>query len=174
MLYDLSYSQNNNLWYNIYHKNTDYNIPEKIGLDINILKYFGHGIELRIFDYFDEKYLVDIINIIILICQFSLSNDVDTPYGNYAWNLGAVGCVTYGSFSIVNSMYISKICRLFGVKIFLGSSPYGLLQYISNALYDNYRNGDFALKISPNMNRPIVHNYNREMFDSHKANFQMK
>ena len=28
-----------------------------------------HGIELRIFDYFPEKYLEDIINFIVLLCQ---------------------------------------------------------------------------------------------------------
>lgn len=85
-------SNNNHLsdmdywWFNQYYKNSDYTKEDLIGLDINFHKHKNHGIELRIFDYFDESRLEDAFRFIILLMDHSLSKKIKSPIRNKLWN----------------------------------------------------------------------------------------
>jgi hypothetical protein len=85
-------SNNNHLsdldywWFNQYYKNSDYTKEDLIGLDINFHKHKNHGIELRIFDYFNESKLEDAFKFIILLMDHSLTKKIKSPVRNKLWN----------------------------------------------------------------------------------------
>jgi hypothetical protein len=73
-------------WFNRYYKNTDYTREDMIGLDINFHKHKNHGIELRIFDYFDESKLEEILTFLVLILDHSLNKNFKSPVRDKLWN----------------------------------------------------------------------------------------
>jgi len=73
-------------WFNQYYNNTDYTKEDQIGLDINFHKHKNHGIELRIFDYFDESKLEEVLKFIVLLLDHSLHKKVKSPVRNRLWN----------------------------------------------------------------------------------------
>jgi len=85
MLNDFNYSDNNH-WYTKLHENSGYIPPEKIGYDINYNKFTKHGIEIRIFDHFDESKLYEILEFFVLILDHSLNKEIESPVKNKHWN----------------------------------------------------------------------------------------
>jgi hypothetical protein len=85
-------SENNHLsnldywWFNKYYEVSDYTKETQIGVDINFHKHKNHGIELRIFDYFEKSKLEEIMIFIILLLDFSLENKINSPVKNKSWN----------------------------------------------------------------------------------------
>ena len=85
-------SNNNHLsnmdywWFNQYYEKSDYTKEDLIGLDINFHKHKNHGIELRIFDYFDESRLEEAFTFIILLMDHSLTKKIKSPIRNKLWN----------------------------------------------------------------------------------------
>lgn len=73
-------------WFNRYYKDTDYTKEDIIGLDINFHKHKNHGIELRIFDYFDESKLEEILTFLVLILDHSLNKKIKSPIRDKLWN----------------------------------------------------------------------------------------
>jgi len=88
-------------YFNKLHANSPYIPPETIGYDFNYSKFKKHGIELRIFDYFPEDYLEDIINFIILLCQFSIDKNIPESQTYNFYNEFVIDCIKYGSTSLV-------------------------------------------------------------------------
>ena len=86
------HSNNNHLsdmdywWFNQYYNNCDYTKENMIGVDINFHKHKNHGIELRIFDYFDESKLEEVFTFIVLLLDHSLSKKIKSPVRNRLWN----------------------------------------------------------------------------------------
>jgi len=85
-------SDNNHLsnldywWFNKYYEVSDYTKETQIGVDINFHKHKNHGIELRIFDYFEISKLEKIMIFIILLLDYSLENKIESPVKNKTWN----------------------------------------------------------------------------------------
>ena len=79
-------SNYDNWWFNKYYNISDYKKEDKIGVDINFHKHKNHGIEIRIFDYFNEDKLEKILKFIVLLLDFSLDNDIDSYVKNNDWN----------------------------------------------------------------------------------------
>ena len=68
-------------------------------------------LELRIFDYFPEDYLEDIINFIILLCQFSIDKNILEPQTYDFYNEFVINCIKNGSTSLVPSELYNYICN---------------------------------------------------------------
>lgn len=73
-------------WYNKYYEISDYTKETSIGVDINFHKHKNHGIEIRIFDYFDEDKLSEALTFIVLLLDYSLENKIESPVKNEIWN----------------------------------------------------------------------------------------
>lgn len=101
LLDDYAYGQDH--WYARMHNETAYNPPKTIGYDINFNKFKNHGIEVRFFDMFPEEYLNDVLNTLVLICEFSLHNEIPDPHVNKStylpniWEEAAIIFITKGS-----------------------------------------------------------------------------
>ena len=166
MLNDFEY---NNHYFNKLHQNSPYIPPEKIGYDINYNKFLKHGIELRIFDYFPEEYLEDIMNFIILICQYSIYSIIPDPKLDEDWNYFVIDILKNGSNFLVPSKLSDKINCIFKTKTF---HLFPFLRYkkarpilhfmnkISNKLYILYKDSTICKKMSPDMKRIKFIDYN--------------
>jgi len=79
-------------WFNKYNEISDYTREDLIGVDINFHKHKNHGIEIRIFDYFDESKLFGALEFCVLILDHSLvkgyggDRKIESPVKNKLWN----------------------------------------------------------------------------------------
>lgn len=233
-LNDFIVSENDNNWYLKYHsdENNPYIRLSQIGYDINFNKFKNHGIEIRFFDYFPEKYLYDVINILLLLCTISMYKNIPDPTKDPVWINQACLSVKYGynhKVDIEYSHYLTKIFifdeqknmniqtnnnsrlsnvtdsfinklkvkinRFFSFIIDFVSSfdknekdsdenkepdiilqeiltdPKDVFQNIVDHLYDKLKNDTFINQISPNMTKPSVSNYNKEMYEINASLF---
>lgn len=114
-------SDNNHLsnlkywWFNKYYENSDYSIEKKIGVDINFHKHKNHGIEVRIFDYFDPSKLYDVLKFFVLLLDFSLDNNIESPVKDIDWN-NFVCDVLRNRNTILNEEIKQKYENLFNLK----------------------------------------------------------
>ena len=84
-------------WYKQYHEHSPYNGLSEIGLDINFNKHYNHGIELRIFDWFPESQLEELLEFLICAMDQALSmHSVLDARANKTWNRLMVRAVTDG------------------------------------------------------------------------------
>lgn len=74
-------------WYTLLHSGSQYVELGEIGLDILFNKHHNHGIELRIFDWFPENRLYELLRILILsMDQALLQAEIPDPRTNRIWN----------------------------------------------------------------------------------------
>lgn len=166
-------------WYTKLHTNSGY-VPQKtIGFDINFQKHYNHGIELRIFDYFPEMYLTDVINIILMVCQVSLLKNVPNPFDYPCFDAQLLRSIKNGSDDFVSIEYLNVLSSLLNDDTLINTSIHidktdtkdhmpKIFQIVSDELYHAVKDCDFLSKISPNMKRPIIHNYNKDMRDMNR------
>jgi hypothetical protein len=114
-------SDNNHLsnikywWFNKYYENSDYTKEKKIGVDINFHKHKNHGIEVRIFDYFDPSKLYDVLKFFVLLLDFSLDNNIESPVKDIDWN-NFVCDVLKNRNTVFNEQIKQKYENLFKLK----------------------------------------------------------
>jgi hypothetical protein len=148
-------------WYKTIHMNSPYIPPETIGYDINYNKFQKHGIELRIFDYFPEEYLEDVINLIILVCHHSIKNTISKPQNHNEFIYGLMASIRYGRRAQIPRQYINTLYEIFdihnnGCFVFI-KKPNTMLEhinYIAKQLRKRYYNKGMTKMMSPNM-KPI-------------------
>jgi hypothetical protein len=84
-------------WYQMYHQESCYTALKEIGLDILFNKHFNHGVELRIFDWFPENKLYELLRILILCMDQALSlSDIPDPRKSRVWNKMCMRAVAEG------------------------------------------------------------------------------
>jgi len=131
-------------WFNQYYKHSDYTKEDLIGLDINFHKHKNHGIELRIFDYFDESKLEDAFTFIVLLMDHSLSKKVKSPVRNKLWNEYVVNILNNRN-AIVNDQLLIFYKTIFDFKQDI-LTTYELYNKIHHKLYKKYNNNGFCYK----------------------------
>jgi len=182
MLNDMVY-KNTSHYFNKLHENSPYNPPETIGYDFNYNKFKKHGIELRIFDYFPEEYLEDILNFIILICQFSTYNNIPDPTKEQVWSDLVIDCIKEGSSAMVKpEFYI----RLFFIFDFLkvpclwfitkqkSKSVLKVANKLASHLHRNYFDFPICKKMSPDMKKVVLVDYNSIIKENFKILLKRK
>ena len=151
----------------------------KIGFDVNYNKFKNHGIELRIFDYFPEEYLCDVLNFILLLCEHSLFKKIDKPQTNNSWNDMAIQCIKTGSDTKISQDFYDLLVDVFDINIggmcgCFSTKPqidvYKTVNKISKLLYkryvgnlDHYNNNPTSIikKMSPDMKPIQLVDYNK-------------
>lgn len=166
-LNDFDYSDN---FFKKLHTVSPYNPPDKIGYDINYHKFKNHGIEIRIFDYFPEDYLEDIMNFIILLCAHSQCEYIEDPTTNEDWVSFTMDCMKNGSKATVPYGLFTKLKEMFEIseccltELFSFNKPRKILstiKMISKKLYETYKDCSLCTKMSPNMKKVKFINYNK-------------
>jgi hypothetical protein len=167
------YKNNKKLWYTRYHENSGYNCPLTIGSDINFNKFKNHGIEIRFFDFFPEEHLIDIINFLVLLGQFSLHNYISNPLKKNIWHDTIIHIMKNGYSAVLNKKFTQLLFNAFcfNSSNYNNLSSLQILQMLSDALYNKYKNDEYVKLISPNMKKPFFVNYNRTMNNINKIIF---
>ncbi len=84
---------------------------EMIGFDINFHKFTNHGLELRIFDWFSEKNLPEMMRILVWMLDASLEcKKISVPQKSEIWNSVAQRAIWHGSSALLSE----EECRRFG------------------------------------------------------------
>ncbi len=104
-----------NWWFNKYYEKSNYKKENKIGVDINFHKHKNHGIEIRIFDYFDEETLEKVLTFIVLLLDFSLENSVNSPSKNDTWNNFVVNILLNKNYKFDNDIK-NELKKIFKLK----------------------------------------------------------
>lgn len=170
-------------WYKRYHKNSGYISQPAIGFDINYQKHYNHGIEIRFFDSFPEEYLKDVINILLLVCQFSLSYHIENPMMSKAYDDQMIESIQNGSACNVIQEYVIELAKIFKSDKLILNTTSNINNTINNSInvdivyifqtfvdnmYERLNKKSFISKISPNMQKPIVTNFNKIMFTKNR------
>jgi len=166
--------QSKKSYFNELSHDSPYILPERIGYDFNYNKFKKHGIELRIFDYFSERLLESVINLLLLVCDYSTR--VEIPVPNTLWKSVAIDAIKKGSSMIMRPEEYSAIYNVFQIHscfpYFFNKSPLSVLNHISDSLYYKYKDSEICKKMSPRMIRPTLVNYNMEVKDKFRELLQ--
>jgi len=88
-----------------------YKTMPSLGLDINFNKHWNHGLEFRMFDWFPEQDIPNLLRMLVWMCDEALAVDhVADPRKSIVWNNVAMRCVLYGN----NTKLTSYECAEFG------------------------------------------------------------
>lgn len=79
-------SGNSPPWMKSFYSKSAYEPLQTIGLDINFNKHYNHGIELRIFDWFPEEELEELLNFLVHAADAGLQIKPESPRENAVWN----------------------------------------------------------------------------------------
>jgi hypothetical protein len=84
---------------------------EMIGFDINFHKFTNHGLEFRIFDWFSEKDLPEVMRMLVWMLDASLEcKKISVPQKSEIWNSVTKKAIWEGSSAILTE----EECRRFG------------------------------------------------------------
>jgi hypothetical protein len=153
-------SKNNHLsnmdywWFNQYYKKSDYTKEDLIGVDINFHKHKNHGIELRIFDYFDESKLEEAFTFIVLLMDHSLTKKIKSPIRNKLWNNFVVDILNDRNANIDSELLIFYQ-SIFEFKTNV-KSTYELYYKIQHVLLKKYKHTGFCYQ-------NMIHHNNKSM-----------
>lgn len=103
-------------WYKVFHEGSAYNPLDEIGLDINYNKHFLHGIELRIFDWFPERFLEEVSEVLVLCAEASLMHkNLIEPATSVRWNSMMVDVLRHGKDTWLSPKELGVLEYVFGV-----------------------------------------------------------
>jgi hypothetical protein len=96
-----------------------YVAQDMIGFDINYHKYQNHGLEFRIFDWFPEDYLEEVMRCLIWMLDASLQREreggVPNPQKSEEWNRLVANCVWNGQSALLNAKQLNELRAVTGV-----------------------------------------------------------
>ncbi len=119
-------------WYKEYHTTSGYKALQTIGLDINFLKHWNHGVEIRFFDWFPTARLQGLLRFLIYLGDYALEKGCKkNPIKDPIWNAWMVRVIQKGSaagLTLQEAKLLESIC---GVYI----SPTSNLQQVFAELF---------------------------------------
>ena len=98
-----------------------------LGLDMNFNKHWNHGLEFRIFDWFPEARLPELLRLLIWMCDESLAREtVPNPLKDPLWNQVLARCVWQGCTVELSAVEMVRFREVLGIpEAWDGSMPGG-------------------------------------------------
>ncbi len=122
-------------WYEqIYDRDIcGYNVLPELGLDINYNKHWNHGLEFRIFDWFPESLIPEVMRMLIWMCDEALMSfeqgDIPDPRDDPIWNRVLARCVWNGASAILTAEESARFGSILHTTI-TGSSVWEIYDQI--------------------------------------------
>lgn len=150
-------------WYKVYHKDSAYNPLKDIGMDINYMKHFLHGIEFRIFDWFPESRLQELCELLVYVAEVSLlAKSIPEAVMSERWNAIVVRVLQEGQNMNFTTKELGILESLFHISL-PSSDPSvkGVYSSLVYGLKKKYKNGKLAKVFlsSSNQNRLCCFTY---------------
>ena len=130
-------------WVNRYSEISDYEQIDKIGLDINFHKHKNHGIEFRMFDYFEEEHLKEVLQFLVFIMDHSLLHEIDNPICNLEWNNFTFESIVHGKETVVPADFISLLEEMLVINI-PSTDPIEIYNQIYASFHAKYYENGFC------------------------------
>jgi hypothetical protein len=93
-----------------------YKAMPALGLDMNFRKHWNHGLEFRIFDWFPESRLPELLRLLVWMCDESLARDtVPNPLKDPLWNQVLARCVMQGCTVEMTSVEMVRFREVLGI-----------------------------------------------------------
>ena len=87
-----------------------------LGLDMNFNKHWNHGLEFRIFDWFPEARLPELLRLLVWMCDESLARDaVPNPLKDPLWNQVLARCVWQGCTVEMSAVEMFRFREVLGI-----------------------------------------------------------
>ena len=140
----------------------------------------GYGIEFRLFDELQPKYIIDIIRFLVYLGENSyhlINKKKDYIYHNSIWNQHMLNVLNDGYQTHFSTKYIDLINDNIGINIkpqkYQSSD---LMNLVNKHLFNKYNNGIFSqLMFSKNYQQPpIFYNMNKHFIDYFKKKLTTK
>jgi hypothetical protein len=103
-------------WYDIYHKESNYEPLKTTGLDINFNKHWNHGVEVRFFDWFPEGRLQGVLRFLIYLADTASEKEIENPLSTPLWNAWMVRVVHLGADAGVSKQEAEYISKMVGLE----------------------------------------------------------
>lgn len=133
-------------WYNQYYKECAYINPNIIGYDFNFNKFLNHGIEFRIFEYFPEEFLEEILKFMIYLFDHTYAvASIKNPIYNKVWNNLVFQIIKNGNQYVLNYKEIEMYECLLDIKI-KNNNPTLCLNEIMSKMEEKYKNCGYYSK----------------------------
>ncbi len=105
-------------WYSMYHGSSSYVALQELGLDILFNKHFNHGIEFRIFDWFPERDLYDLLRTLVFCMDQALQlREIPDPRKCRLWNKVCMRAISDGRDLKVWNNERAAISEALGLKL---------------------------------------------------------
>ncbi|XWV26911.1 hypothetical protein QJ857_gp0139 [Tupanvirus soda lake] len=154
-------------WYNQIYKTTNYVQGDQIGYDINYCKHYNAGIEFRIFDYFPEEALTDIINFIVLLLDHALENEIKIScYECQEWHNFTATVLHDGYIGKIPHQMIMSYHKIVGFPMIIEPTIKDYFAILIDYLYKKYCGSYCSANMSPGMKKPRLHNVNQYMWEN--------
>jgi hypothetical protein len=118
-LVTVPYTRVEGRWYEKIYDNSAccYTILSELGVDINFNKHWNHGLEFRIFDWFPESELENVLRLLIWMCDVALTRaEIPVPQTSDYWNSVLARCVWEGGDILLSADECATFIRIFGVE----------------------------------------------------------
>lgn len=110
----------------------------------------GNGVEFRIFDQFNDEYLVDLVRFITLVAENSrLHQTTKYVYKNKNWIGALQDIMKEGWCSKLKKGYLNELRNMLGLKIKTESLiAYDVINVINDELFEKHKDGDFFIMMN--------------------------
>lgn len=105
-----------------------------------------YGMEVRIFDHFNSKHLIELMRILVYLAENSRKHQCrEYVYYNQAWNNATKKIMTEGWKAIMPVDFIKEINRNLGLRVELQEmKAFGLLKEVVRQLFEKNKDGLFS------------------------------
>jgi hypothetical protein len=130
-------------------------------------KYDLQGLEIRIFDWFDPKYLQSLATILVLVGERSRTIRKNIyVYNNNYWNETVRNIMINGWNSKVPEGYVKELEKVFDIKIKVNSlRAENLFKSFLKSLYQKTKNGKWTKLLLLNPKLPILPKINQKSWE---------
>jgi hypothetical protein len=139
-----------------------YSMLDILGFDINFNKFKNHGLELRIFDWFEDSELDNLMRLLIWMLEFGASEkEVPVPQESDVWNSVVSRAVWHGTDSLLTVKELNEFARVLNVEQLYPDRSATLdiitcFNRIFNAWADKYNYAPMGSITQKMIRRPLV------------------
>jgi hypothetical protein len=129
-----------------------------------------YGMEFRIFDHFQDEFLIELCRIIVYVAENSRTHKANKyVYKNRAWIKATQNIMLHGWRAILEDDYIKELRQILGLKITTKSRlALNVFETINKELFKKNKNGDYSFLMLDNKytTPPFLPDINRRSWEN--------
>lgn len=129
--------------------------------------HIPNGIEIRIFDHFNSKYIKELCRFIAYVAANSHRHKADKyVYNSASWNTATREIMKHGWRAILSNDYVKMLSRTLGLTLKPKTMmAYDILLEVNDKLYAKNKDDDWIFLMLENATKPVIPNINRRSWE---------